>query len=53
MQQKAYTASDASIKGGEIGSHWLITDEKNQEMIQNTLFHKRWNNNIIKKLRLS
>ena len=48
MQHKAYTTSDASMKEGKMGSYWLITDNKNQEIIQNTLFHKRWNNNIIK-----
>ena len=31
-----------------MGSHWLITDEKKQDMIQNTLFHKSWGNNTIK-----
>ena len=48
MQHKAYSALDASIKEAKMGRHQLITDEKKQEIIQNTLFHKRQNNNTIK-----
>ena len=48
MQHKAYSALDASIKEAKMGRHQLITNKKKQEIIQNTLFHKRQNNNTIK-----
>ena len=48
IQQKALTTSDTSMKGGRIGGYWLITNDKKQETIQNTLFNKRQNNNTIK-----
>ena len=39
-QQKAYAAPDASVKGGRMGAHWLITDEKKREILENSIFHR-------------
>ena len=44
----AHAASDASLKHGRMGGHWVITDQKNEEVIQNASYHKTWRNNTIK-----
>ena len=46
--ETAHAASDASLKCGRMGGHWVITDQKNEEVIENTLYHKAWRNNTIK-----
>ena len=46
--EKAHAATDASLKLGRMGGHWIVTDEKNEEILDNTIYHKAWRNNTIK-----
>jgi len=46
--EKAQAATDASLKLGRMGGHWIVTDEMNEEIIENTIYHKAWRNNTNK-----
>ena len=43
----AYTASDASVKNGQMAGCWTIRNESNELLLQNHLYHKEWENNTI------
>ena len=47
-KEEAYAAADASLKEGRMGGHWILTDDKKGEIIENTLYHKAWRDNTIK-----
>ena len=47
-QRKAHAASDAAMNNSKMGGHWIIMDLESKVKTQNTLCHKRWDNNTIK-----
>ena len=44
-QRKAHAASDAAINDSKIGGHQMLIDLENRTKMQNTLCHKRQDNN--------
>ena len=40
QEGKVHTATDASMKDGEMGGSWILTNNNKDEIIQNVLYHK-------------
>ena len=42
----AVSATEASVKEGQMGGAWIITDVDKKLMISNQLYHKEWSDSI-------
>ena len=47
-QRKAHAALDAAMNDSKMGGHQMLIDLENRIKMQNTLYHKRWNDNANK-----
>ena len=45
QESKAVAAADASVKNGEMGGRWIISNKQKTMEISGELHHKKWNDN--------
>ena len=44
-EMKAFAATDALVKDGEMGGCWIIANNEERDVLSRELYHKRWKHN--------